>query len=204
MAQVAPPGRVSFQGVAKDTAGNLLSGPVTMNFRFYDADSAGVLLWEEIYDPSVYPPQVTVSAGLFGVALGDPAHRHGGSETAFQGVFANHGAVYLGVSVATDPEMTPRIQVASSPFALNSDALSGKHSADFANASHTHSGSDVTSVVADATHAASADTATTRPTRPMPRPPTAPPPPPTQPMLQTPRMRPTPRILWTASMRPIS
>ena len=160
LAQVAPPGRVSFQGMAKDSTGNLLSGPVTMTFRFYDAASLGVLLWEEIYDPSVYPPQVTVSAGLFGVALGDPAHRHGGSETAFQGVFANHGAVYLGVSVATDPEMTPRIQVASSPFALNSDALSGKHSADFANASHTHSGTEVTSAVADATHAASADNAT--------------------------------------------
>ena len=160
LAQAAPPGRVSFQGMAKDSVGNVLSGPVTMTFRFYDEASAGALLWEEIYDPSVYPPQVTVSAGLFGVALGDPAHRHAGSETAFQGVFANHGAVYLGVSVATDPEMTPRIQVASSPFALNADALSGKHSADFANAVHVHLGADVTTAVAEATHATSADSAT--------------------------------------------
>jgi len=46
---------------------------VTMVFRVYDDPSAGTLLWEKVYDTIGYPPEVTVTGGLFTVALGDPA-----------------------------------------------------------------------------------------------------------------------------------
>jgi hypothetical protein len=141
----SPPGRINYQGVLRDAAGKPVSGATTISFLFYDDPAAGTLLWEEIYDPTVYPPQVTVSGGLFSVALGDPAHRHFGSEALFPGVFVNHASVYLAIKVAADPEMTPRVKVASSAYALNCDTLDGLDSAAFATASHPHSGADITS-----------------------------------------------------------
>jgi hypothetical protein len=152
-----PPGRVNFQGMARDAGGTVLDGPVAMIFRFYDDPAAGTILWEEVYDPIVYPPAVAVSDGLFTVALGDSTHKSGGGETTFQGVFANHAAVYLGVRVGLDTEMTPRISVVSTPFAVNSGALEGKGADDFAGAVHTHLGSQITGAVANAADAANAD-----------------------------------------------
>jgi hypothetical protein len=140
-----PPGRVNFQGMARDAGGTVLDGPVSMVFKLYDDPAAGTVLWEETYDPVSHPPAVSVSAGLFTVALGDATHRTAGSEASFQDVFANHGAVYLGVKVGEDVEMTPRISVVSAPFAVNSGALDGKGADDFAGAVHTHAAADVTS-----------------------------------------------------------
>jgi hypothetical protein len=133
-AQAVPPSRINYQGVLRDSSGNPLSGSQTMTFRLYDSISGGTLLWEETYSPS-YSPQVTVSSGLFTVALGDPAHRTSGSETLFPNVFALHSGVYLSVAVGPDNEMTPRIQVVSAPFAENADTLDGKHSSSFLDAS---------------------------------------------------------------------
>jgi hypothetical protein len=135
-AQVAPPARINYQGVVRDSSGNPLNGLVPMTFNFYDAASAGTLLWEEIYDTDGdYPPNVTVTGGLFTMALGDPAHRNSGSEMIFTNIFANHTDVYLAVKVAADAEMTPRIKVVSAPFAENCDTLDGKHATSFLDAS---------------------------------------------------------------------
>ncbi len=133
-AQVTPPGRINYQGVLRDASGNPFNGPVAMTFRFYDAASAGALLWEETYDPS-HLPQVTVSSGLFTLALGDSGHLTAGSEALFPNVFALHATVYLAVKVGADAEMTPRIQVVAAPFALNADTLDGKHASSFIDAS---------------------------------------------------------------------
>lgn len=133
-AQVTPPGRINYQGILRDASGNPLSGLQAMAFRFYDAASAGTLLWEETYDPS-HSPQVTVSGGLFTLALGDPGHLTAGSEALFPNVFALHATVYLAVKVGVDAEMTPRIQVVTAPFALNADTLDGKHATSFMDAS---------------------------------------------------------------------
>jgi hypothetical protein len=138
-----PPDRINFQGMARDSAGNLLSGPVAMAFRFYDDPSAGNLLWEEVYDPIVYPPAVTFSAGLFTLSLGDPAHRNGGSEPFFQALFANHGAIFLGLQAGADAEMTPRIPVTAAPFSLNAGSLNGRSDDEFANFTHGHSAADI-------------------------------------------------------------
>jgi hypothetical protein len=133
-AQATPPARINYQGVLRDASGNPLSGSQTMTFRFYDAASGGNVLWEETYS-ATYPPQITVSSGLFTVSLGNAAHRTNGSETLFPNVFALHPTVYLAVAVGLDPEMTPRIQVVSAPFAENCDTLDGKHATDFIAAS---------------------------------------------------------------------
>jgi hypothetical protein len=148
-AQSPPPDRINYQGVLRNSAGAPLDGPITMTFRFYDAASGGNLLWEEIYDSVVYPPQVTVSGGLFTAALGDSAHRNGGAEASFAGVFSNRAEVYLAVKVDTDSEMTPRVQVVSTAYSINSGTLDGREAASFASAAHLHAGGDITSGTLD-------------------------------------------------------
>jgi hypothetical protein len=123
--QVTPPARINYQGVVRSSSGAPLGGLVTMTFRLYSALAGGTLFWQETYDASSYPPQISVSNGLFTVALGDPAHRSGGSEATFANVFVAHQFVFLAVQVAADAEMTPRIQVISAPFAANADSLDG-------------------------------------------------------------------------------
>ena len=148
-AQSPPPDRINYQGVLRNSAGAPLDGLITMTFRFYDAASGGTLLWEEIYDSVVYPPQVTVSGGLFTAALGDLAHRNGGAEASFAGVFSNRAEVYLAVKVDTDSEMTPRVQVVSTAYSINSGTLDGREAASFASAAHLHAGGDITSGTLD-------------------------------------------------------
>jgi hypothetical protein len=148
-AQSPPPDRINYQGVLRDSAGAPMDGLITMTFRFYDAASGGTILWEEIYDPVVYPPQVTVSGGLFTAALGDSAHRNDGAEASFAGVFSNRAEVYLAVKVDTDSEMTPRVRVVSAAYSINSGALDGREAASFASAAHLHAGGDITSGTLD-------------------------------------------------------
>lgn len=121
----SPPGRINYQGVLRDAGDKPLDGAFAVTFRFYDDPTMGTLLWEEIYDAVVYPPELTIANGLFSVSLGDPAHQNAGSEASFTDVFQNHPEVHMAVRVESDAEMTPRIQVISAPFALNAQRLEG-------------------------------------------------------------------------------
>ncbi|MEW5806522.1 MAG: hypothetical protein AB1756_04110 [Acidobacteriota bacterium] len=127
----SPPERINYQGVLRDSSDKPISGNVSMRFRFYDDPLGGTLLWEEVYDPSSFPPEISVSDGLFTVALGDPAHRNTGSILNFAEIFKNYSSVHLAVAVVPDPEMTPRIKVISSAYALNAEHLSGKSAGEF-------------------------------------------------------------------------
>ena len=65
----APPERISFQGVLRDSAGAPVTGSQTMIFRLYDSDGApscstGTLLISDDQGSQM------VSGGLFKVALG--------------------------------------------------------------------------------------------------------------------------------------
>ena len=156
LAQSAPP-RINYQGVLRDSSGTPIDGNVNMTFLFYDDPSGGTMLWEEIYDNGAHPAPVDVSGGLFSVSLGDAVHRGGGSESVFLDVFANRSDVYLAVRVGADSEMTPRIKVVSSAYALNSARLEGRNSSDFAEASHGHQGGEISGAVGEASHAVNAD-----------------------------------------------
>src|SRR5690606_6874609 len=75
--------------------------PVT--FRLYAADTGGEALWSET-------KSVDVTGGLFGTALGDTS--------AFPAALLFDRPYYLGVSVGSDPEMTPRLPLRGVPYAL--------------------------------------------------------------------------------------
>jgi hypothetical protein len=98
----APPGHVSYQGYLTASSGDPVSGTVPMTFSLYAAPTGGSALWSE------HHPGEAVSAGVYSAQLG--------SVTALNLPF--NTTYYLGVAVGSDPEMTPRLQLSSVPYAM--------------------------------------------------------------------------------------
>lgn len=111
-AQSAQPRTISYQGSLMDGSG-LVSpdGNYVMSFRLWDAASGGLLLWQEV-------DTVSVASGLFNATLG--------KNSPFTQTFAN--PYWLGITVGTNPELTPRVKLSSSPYAIHAvtaDSLTG-------------------------------------------------------------------------------
>jgi len=101
------PATMSYQGVLTDAGGNLVAdGFYDLTFRLYDAPTAGNLFYTEAHTGATN--HVQVSRGGFSVLLGSITTLSLGFD----------GPLYLSVQVASDPEMSPRIPLASSPYAL--------------------------------------------------------------------------------------
>ena len=99
---------ISFQGRLADSDGNPLTGFHTMEFRIYDVPTGGVPLWEEFWTGA---NSVSVSDGLFNVMLGSI------NNTLAESI-VGHDELYLGITVDTDSEMEPRVQLGSVPFSM--------------------------------------------------------------------------------------
>jgi len=116
---------ISFQGKLTNPDGtNVTDGSYSLRFRIYTdpaADTgacANTCKWEETQG------SVSVSGGLFHVNLG--------STTTLPGsVDFNGSALYLGIKVNSDAEMTPRVRLTAAPYAFNSDLLDGLDSSSF-------------------------------------------------------------------------
>ena len=101
-------GTIAYQGRLADADGTPITDTVNMEFRLYDVASGGIFLWEELWTGS---NSVQVSDGLFNVMLG--------SLTSIpQSVITGHDSLFLGITVGTDDEMEPRVQLGSVPFAV--------------------------------------------------------------------------------------
>jgi hypothetical protein len=74
-----------------------------MSFALYSAASGGVALWGETQT-------VSVSDGIFSVMLG--------AATPIPTAIASNASLYLGITVRSDSEMTPRRQLGSAAYAL--------------------------------------------------------------------------------------
>jgi hypothetical protein len=106
-------------------------GAYQMAFSLYDVGAGGAPLWTEI-------KSVGVSRGLFATLLGDVTPLN---LAAFDG-----RDLYLGVTVGSDPEATPRQRMAHVAYAIraeNADTLDGLDASALAAASHTHTGADL-------------------------------------------------------------
>jgi hypothetical protein len=97
------PDLISFQGRLTDSMGNPITDNLTMRFSVYDNDTGGVALWIE-------DRTVSVSDGLFQINLGEV--------TPLTESYFTAESRWLGVRIGTDSELTPRIRIASSPYAL--------------------------------------------------------------------------------------
>ncbi|MFC1680279.1 tail fiber domain-containing protein [Pseudomonadota bacterium] len=101
--QAEVPTKMSYTGRLTDDTGAPLSGSYDITFRLYTVETLGTAVWTE---PRI---GVSVSGGVFTVELGsvtplDPAD------------FAE--PLYLGVTVGTDDEMSPRLAVSSAGYAF--------------------------------------------------------------------------------------
>lgn len=99
------PRTINYQGKLTDKQGYPLDGSYDISFRLYDTATAGNPLWQEAHTA------VSVSKGLFSVLLG--------TVTPLNLPFDKQ--YYLGIKVGADPEMTPRQQLASSPYAITAE-----------------------------------------------------------------------------------
>lgn len=96
------PKTMDYQGYLTDAAGTPVNGSRSMVFQLYTVSSAGAPVWSETQ------PAVTVTNGIYQTILG--------SVNALNLAFDQ--TYYLGVAVGGDPEMVPRQQLTSAPYAL--------------------------------------------------------------------------------------
>jgi hypothetical protein len=135
------PRMLSYQGKLLDNIGNpVVDTLYAIRFTLYTQPTGGSPFWSE--DQSV-----NTRAGLFSVVLG--------SVTPI-GTLPDAGALYLGMKVGADPEMTPRLRIVSAAYAYlteraaNADLLQGRDTATFSRSNHNHDAAYVNEGQADA------------------------------------------------------
>ncbi|MGB3093414.1 MAG: hypothetical protein WBC42_09415, partial [Candidatus Zixiibacteriota bacterium] len=109
----AVPNMIYYQGQLTDALGAPLDTVINMTFTIYDDSSTGAAVWW-----SETQPGIVVSNGLFTVLLGSA----GGAivDTVFRGDFR-----WLGIQIASDPEITPRTRLVTVPYAHRVSTVDG-------------------------------------------------------------------------------
>jgi len=103
------PRYINYQGVLTDGAGVAVpDGNYNVHFRIYDVASGGSPLWEELRT-------VQVSKGIFSIVLGKVTPI---DLEFFEGY-------WLAMQVMANPELTPRVELATVPYAMTAGAVHG-------------------------------------------------------------------------------
>lgn len=126
-ARAEVPRTISYQGVLREAGGDVVSdGDYEMTFRLYDTPDGPSVLWTET-------DTVSVSDGVFDVILG------GGMplDLEFDEVY------WLGVSVEGGVELTPRVELAASPYAFRAAIADSLVGGGVSDGDWTISGNDV-------------------------------------------------------------
>jgi hypothetical protein len=106
---------LSFQGRLTDSLGNPITTATNVKFKLYSTASTG----SSLYDSGVCaitPDQ----DGIFNTHIG----RDCGAELG-NSVFSENANVYMGVTVGSDAEMSPRQPIATVGYAQNAETLQG-------------------------------------------------------------------------------
>ena len=107
-AMASVPGVINYQGRLMQPSGvPVADGVYSMQFAIYDTPSGGTALWSETNS------SVQVKGGIFSVLLGSATNLPAN-------IFDSPGR-FFGVKVGNDPEMTPRQQMATVPFAVRAE-----------------------------------------------------------------------------------
>ena len=144
LALAVVPSAMNYQGHLTDSSSVPIDGPVTMVFAIYDVEIGGTALWSE-------SQAVTVSQGVFSVELGGISPFPPGLEAP----------LWLGLTVDTDAEMTPRRPFSSVGFAFkasDADAVEGMSASTLDQSAHVIDTANPHNVTAAQTGAADAAT----------------------------------------------
>jgi hypothetical protein len=117
--------QIPFSGSLKDADGAVVAdASYDIVFRLYSAASGGSALWTGTHTAS-NGNAVLVDDGVFRVLLGS------GTGNSLSEVNFNSDTLYLGITVGTDAEMTPRYRLGAAAYAFNADAVDGLSATDF-------------------------------------------------------------------------
>jgi hypothetical protein len=98
------PKTISYQGVLTDSAGTPRpDGTYSFTFRLYQSSSGGSALWIE-------QKTLQTQRGLFSTNLGD--------QVTFPGSLAFDRQYWLGIQVAANPEMSPRVALTAAGYSI--------------------------------------------------------------------------------------
>jgi hypothetical protein len=109
-ASAAVPTKVTHQGSLYDDKGKPIDSTLTLVYRIYATSDAATPLWTEAHD-------VTFRDGYFSTELG--------STTPLDGTIFDGSIRYLGITVGSDAEMTPRAPIQSVPYAIMAGDVNG-------------------------------------------------------------------------------
>ena len=116
-AQNSVPQLINYQGYLTDSDGKAINGQYKVTFRL-SKKPTGIsdFVWEEVHD------SLTIENGMFNVLLGSV-------EMLVAEDLA--GERYLEVEMDGEPEMEPRMRLASVPYSFHADKLDNENAADF-------------------------------------------------------------------------
>jgi len=103
------PQLINYQAALEDSNGDPVTSQVTVTFRIYDAATSKAILWEETR--SITPD----ANGMFSVNLGEV--------TPVSDAVFSSSQRWLGVTVGSDSEITPRTQLASAPYSMRVETI---------------------------------------------------------------------------------
>jgi len=107
----APPRQLYLQAKLTNKQGEVITGSHTIKFRLYSAETGGSALWTE-------EQTITVdNDGIFGAYLG--------FVTSIPTSIDFNSTYYVSIEVDGDGEMSPRIKLVASPYALGAYMLGG-------------------------------------------------------------------------------
>ncbi len=118
--------QIPFYGTLRDAGGALVTGTYDVVFRIYDAPTAGTVLWTGNHT-GANGNAVLISDGVFQVMLGSGA----GNEITLD---FNDDRYYLGITIGSDAEMSPRERLGASGYAFNANLLDGLDASAFVRA----------------------------------------------------------------------
>ncbi len=121
--------QINYQGKLQNSGGiTIADGNYLMKFSIYDAASGGSRLWTECGTTGTPTSRtVAVANGVFSVMLGDTSSGAcpGATNSNAINLDFNSDSYYLGLTVESDSEMTPRKRIGASGYAFNADMLDG-------------------------------------------------------------------------------
>lgn len=123
-AAVAVPGYINYQGLLRDSAGNVVTGTKSMTFKIYDSLTGGSARW------TMTDSAVSVSNGLYTVKLGPLTSTDVGT-----------GSRWLEVVVGSET-LTPRLEILSVAYAITAGSVASVDYATLAGTATTAASAD--------------------------------------------------------------
>ncbi len=110
---------LSFRGKILDSLGNPITSKTDATFRLYTSEKNGQSLYEgSCKGVNGITPDTT---GFINIAIGKDCSM--GSIPAT--VFTDNASLYLGITIGSDKELSPRQQIANAAYALDAEKLQG-------------------------------------------------------------------------------